>query len=109
MKTALPILSDTVVATAAIPQKHFVGFDGAKCAAGAKATGVAYFDAEAGDALTVDVLGFVLVITGAAVAIGDAVESDADGAAITHTTGAVNGYARTAATGAGQVIRILAA
>lgn len=109
MKTALPILSDTVVATGTISQKHFVGFDGALCAAGAKAAGVAYFDAEAGDALTIDVLGFLLVKAGAAVAIGAAIESDADGAAITHSAGAIVGYAKSAAAGAGDVIQILAA
>lgn len=109
MKTALPILSDTVVATATIAQKHFVGFDGATCEAGAKAAGTSYFDADAGDALTVHVLGFVLVVSGAAIAIGDAVESDADGAAVPHTTGVINGYARTAAAAAGVITQILAA
>ncbi len=107
MKTQSPLLILSMAAMAAQTVNRFVGLDGGVCAAGAKAAGVAQFDADATEQVGVASHGLLLVEAGAAIAAGDEVESDATGRAITKTTGASNGYALDAAAAAGDVIRIL--
>ncbi len=123
---------DTIVATAAITAGQFVGYDGAVCAANAKALGVAVYDADIGDNCSVAVEGRYIVTAGGAVAVGDAITSDATGKAVVASalgiaTGAttvlstaangaivtggvapvaINGYARTAAATSGDLIEI---
>jgi hypothetical protein len=57
--------------------------------------------------MTVDVLGVTTVEAGAAVAIGDAVETTVTGKAITRTTGAVLGRSLSAASADGDRILIV--
>ena len=119
---------DTITAGEALAASLFVGYDGKECLTGAKSLGVAIFDAELGQDVSVAISGKKLVIAGGTLAVGDALTSDADGKAvavadvavsinsgatqvvstaadgdITTVTGGVlpiviNGYARTAAT-----------
>ena len=77
--------------------------------AGGDADGVLYNDpAAAGRAATVAISGIVKVVAGAAVAVGDKVQSDASGRAITAASGDhVLGKAVSAAGAAGDVISVL--
>ncbi|ECA8970968.1 DUF2190 family protein [Salmonella enterica subsp. enterica serovar Omuna] len=102
------ILTTTIVATDAILQQRLVGFDSKPCAAGKAALGVAETDANAEDAVGVNVLGIIAVEAGAALEAGAAVQSDAEGRAIAKTgSNAVAGIALDAATQAGDMVRIL--
>lgn len=105
----IPILRDTLTATAAIDAAHFVDVGGGAPAAGADAYGVAHFAAAAGEEATVTVMGIVPVqTTAAAVAAGDALMVAADGKVLKATTGkVVVGRALTAAPAAGGKIRAL--
>lgn len=107
MKTHQPILTTSVTAAAALNRFQFVGFDGAVCAAGAKALGVAEASADAGEQAPVNLLGVILVMAGAPIKAGAEVESDATGQAIPKAAGASSGYALDAAAAGGDVIRIL--
>ena len=100
---------DTIIATGAVAEKTFVGYDGKTCGADKKALGVAVYDASVGDAVSVAVEGRVIVTAGGAVAVGDPVASDANGKAIVASTvdvGKVNGFARTASGADGDLIEI---
>ncbi|ENO0459409.1 DUF2190 family protein [Salmonella enterica] len=102
------ILTTTVVAVDAILAERFVGFDGKPCAAGKAVLGVADTDADAGDALGVNVLGIIAVEAGAAFEAGVSLQSDAEGRAIAKTgSNAVAGTALDAATLAGDFVRIV--
>jgi hypothetical protein len=105
-KTSKPILTGTIQAVSACVKMTFCGFDGDLCAAGAKALGVFQVDGDAGEFVPVDHNGVILVLSGAAVAVGAEVQSNADGKAITKDTGVSNGWAMDEATGANQIIRI---
>jgi len=93
--------------TADLVERRFVGFDGAKCAAGAKALGVCEADTAVGRQAPFNFSGILVVEAGAAIAVDTDVDSDADGKAITHVAGAVNGHTLDAAAAAGDLIRIL--
>ena len=121
---------DTIIATGAITEKTFVGYDGDTCGANAKAVGVAVYDASTGDAVSIAQEGRVIITAGGAVAVGDPVTSDASGKAVaaadvtvtlnaggstdndTATVAggvlpvAINGYARTAASTDGDLIEL---
>ncbi|CAM5520813.1 DUF2190 family protein [Eoetvoesiella caeni] len=107
----IPLLTLTVIAAGAVSAHRFVTFAGAQlAAAGGLALGVSTFDAVANDDLGVDVIGTTVVESGAAVAVGDAIVSDASGRAIENPavgTEAVLGYALDAATAAGEFIEVL--
>jgi len=105
----ISLFAMTAIATAAVTANRFVGMlTGAPCAAGAKAQGVAQYNAAVGEAFAVDVLGTSIVDAGAAVAAGAAVKSDASGRAIPQGgVGEILGYAVTAATAADQKIEVL--
>ncbi|APC18549.1 DUF2190 domain-containing protein [Pseudomonas frederiksbergensis] len=107
MKTQQPVLTTSVVAVVDLPRYRFANFAGALCAAGTKAFGVVEADTEADSVAPINVLGICLVTSGAAVAAGDPVESDAEGRAVTLASGLDNGIALDAATAAGDVIRIV--
>jgi len=106
MKTEQPLLITSITATAAIVKNLFIGFDGALCAAGAKSLGVVNDDTLINEQCPVMTNGIALVLSGAAVTLGDAVESDAAGKAITNVAGAINGYALDAASAANEIIRV---
>ena len=107
MKTQQVILSTSVIAAAELTRRRFVGFNGNVCAAGVKALGVVEADTENGGVAPANVLGVILVEAGAAIAAGAEVESDANGRAVTKTTGVGFGVARDAASAAGEIIRVL--
>lgn len=96
----------TATPTADVTAKTFVGLDGETCAAAAKSQGVATFDIPADTPGPVQVLGVADVVAGGVVAAGGAVEADAAGKAVAHNAGVINGYARTAAAQAGDVIEV---
>ena len=107
-QTFHPLLTLTVLATGAMANiRRFVGFDGAVCAAGAKALGTNSYTAVAGEHVGVDSHGVILVEAGAAIAVGAQVQSDATGRAITLAGGTANGWAMDAAAAAGEIIRIV--
>ena len=106
-------LAPSVKAAGPILQKRFVSFVGAQVAAvGGKAYGAALMNAPAaGQFIPVLALGIGEVESGAAVAVGDDIISDATGRAITSTNTAgqfVLGIATTATTAAGQTLEYLA-
>lgn len=107
MKTQQIILTTTILAAGALSRLRFVGFDGAVCAAGAKALGVAETSADAGERAPANIHGILLVEAGGVIAAGAEVESDAAGRAITKAAGIGNGFALDAAAAAGDVIRIV--
>lgn len=70
--------------------------------------GVATQNAEAGQSVGAEARGVVKVVSGAAVAVGDPVKSDADGAAIVAASGDdFCGVAITASTAAGEMVDVL--
>lgn len=105
--SSVPILAITLTASAAVTAERLVSYAGAVSVAGAAGPGVVRQTAASGELVTVDVLGTSIVASGAAVAVGDAVESDASGRAIPKTTGVTRGRALTAATAADQRIEVL--
>jgi hypothetical protein len=122
MKTQQVLLTTSVLAAADLSSRRFVGFDGAVCAAGARALGVVEADTETGGMAPANLLGVILVEAGAPVAGGSQVQSDAEGRAIPLTTknyedadglvitlpaAVANGVAWDEATQAGDLIRIV--
>jgi hypothetical protein len=106
IKTELVIFIGPLQATGAIIKKRFVTAAGAVAGAGANVAGVAGDDAAVGETFPVKARGWLIVESGAAVAQGDDVQSDATGRAITQAAGKHAGRALDAATAAGQPIRI---
>jgi len=131
MMTYKTALTESITASADVVKNRFANFSGGYCGAGEKALGVFELDTDSGEQAPVIVYGIALVEAGGAIAVGDAVTSDADGKAvkadsatvtITSATGdgdagtynvsggvlaqAVNGYALDAASAAGEVIRV---
>lgn len=110
MSQKIALLTLTVTASGAVAPHRFVGFDGAVAGAGAKALGVSTFKAGDGQDLAADVIGTTVIETGGAIAVGEAVTSDASGrAAVVGAEGgdAVNAHALDSATGAGEFIEVL--
>lgn len=109
MKTEQITLTTSIKATADLSAKKnlFIGFTGAVCAADGKALGVLAENVLVDEQAPVAVSGIAVVLSGAAVAVGAEVSSNAAGKAITKVAGAINGYALDAATGADQGVRVL--
>jgi len=95
----------TVIATGPIVSHRFVGVTSAQAGAAANTLGVSAYDALTGDATTIDTLGVVSVEAGAAVALGDLIETDASGRAITRTGGPIVARSLDVAAVAGDLIR----
>ena len=101
----------TLVAGEAITKRRFVDATG-KHTLDKAAVGVALFDTDQGDPITVQVAGIAVVESGGAINAGDLVASDANGKAVALTLSAVGdvakicGIALDAATGAGEFIRV---
>ncbi len=107
MKTQIVLGVCSILAkTADLVQHRFVGFDGAKCGAGAKALGVCDADTAVGRQAPVNFSGILLVEAAAPINADTDVDSDADGKAVTHAAGVVNGHTLDAAGAAGDIIRI---
>jgi hypothetical protein len=103
----IPILSLSVKATATVAARRFATVGGAQAGAGANALGVSRFSGVTGDMLTLDALGTSIVEAGAAFAVGAALQSDANGCAITKDTGATLARALQAAVQAGDFVEVL--
>ena len=107
MKTEIVLGTCSITAkTADLVQHRFVGFDGAKCAAGAKALGLCGADTGVGRQAPVKFSGILLVEAAGVINADTDVDSDADGKAVTHAAGVVNGHTLDAAAAAGDIIRI---
>ena len=107
MKTEKILLAVTVLAAVALSRFRLVDFSGNVAGAGERALGVPVTNFAAGEQAGVATHGELLVEAGAAVAVGAQVESDADGRAVTLSTGVAFGVARDAAAAAGDIIRVL--
>jgi hypothetical protein len=111
MKTEQPILITSITAPADLSDKKnlFIGFDGNVCGNGEKALGVLNANTNQGNQAPVMTIGIAIVLSGAAVAQKDKVQSDANGKAIPFAAGEYNGRAMDSASGANEPIRILLA
>lgn len=107
MKTEQPILITSIVAAANLSKNLFIGFDGNVCGNGKKAIGVSNSETDLGEMAPLAAIGILLVLSGAAVTVEDKIQSDANGKAITFSSGEANGYALDPATGADELIRVL--
>lgn len=107
MKTEKILLAVTIAAAVALSRFRFADYSGNVAGAGERVLGVPTTDFSAGEQASVATHGEILVEAGAAVAAGAEVESDASGRAVTKTTGIGSGVARDAATGVGEIIRVL--
>lgn len=109
MKNAISLLALTMTASGAITANRFVTPAGAVAGAGVNAQGVADSDAAIGAKFSTNVLGTAVVETGAAIAAGALIETDATGRAITKAAGVA--VARLApgevATAAGQFVEVV--
>lgn len=109
MKNSISLLALTMIATGAITSNRFVTPAGALAGAGVNAQGVSDTDAGIGDSVAVHVLGTAVVETGAAIAAGAPIQTDATGRAITKAAGVT--VARLApgevATAAGQFVEVV--
>jgi len=102
-----PICTDTVKAAGGISAHRFVKHDGAQAANDDAAYGVARHAVATGELVAVDNHGVVPVEAGAAVSLGAAIQSDANGRAIALTDdGVALGRAVEAASAAGEFIRV---
>jgi hypothetical protein len=108
MKTEQPILITSITAAADFTNSKniFIGFDGDTCGNGAKALGVLNANSAQDEQAPITALGIALVLSGAAVSLGDKLQANASGKAITFASGEANGYAFDAATGADELIRV---
>ena len=107
MKTEKILMAVTVAAAVALPRFRFADYSGNVASAGERVLGVPTTDFSAGEQASVATHGEILVEAGAAIAAGAEVESDANGRAVTKTTGIGFGAARDAAGAAGEIIRVL--
>ena len=107
MKTEKILLAVTIAAAVALFRFRFADYSGNVASAGERVLGVPTTDFSAGEQASVATHGEILVEAGAAIAAGAEVESDANGRAVTKTTGIGFGVARDAAGAAGEIIRVL--
>lgn len=101
----------TVEAAEAITAKRLVTYDG-KHTATTENLGVALFDTDSGDQISVQSAGIAVVEAGGSVSAGDHIQSDADGKAVTNAVDSDakiaydSGIALDAASESGDYIRI---
>jgi hypothetical protein len=100
------LFAKTVIATATITGGQGITLAGAVPAAGASGY-VAEFSGVSGDAITANLLGTTVAISGAAFAANALLEFNASGKMITKTTGIAVARSITAATAADQQIEVL--
>ena len=109
MKNSTPLFTLSIIAAGVIAACRFVTHAGEQSGTNINSLGVARTAATTGERVTVDVLGTAIVETGAAIAAGAAIETDATGRAITKNLGVT--VARLApgevATAAGQFVEVL--
>jgi hypothetical protein len=85
--TKIPLLTLSLVATAAIAKYQAVGYDGAVAGAGEEIFGLATSDGASGEVIAADVLGTGLAIAGATVTAGQALEVGTNGRLIPLDSG----------------------
>lgn len=105
-QTKQVVLVTTITATGEIVQDRFVNFAGAQAKAGEAVLGVAPYDVSNGDIAAVDVVGIAVVEAGGEISAGAEVGADAQGCAVTGAD-KIAGTALTAASAAGEIIRVL--
>ena len=105
----IPNMRFSAEAGAAVARRRFVKINaneqGVQAGAGETVVGASMVDAGVGEVLEI-ANGIVMVEAGAAITAGSAVESDANGKAITKTTGNVAGIAMTNASN-GSLVSVL--
>ena len=106
-ENSISILSLTLSAVGTVEAGRFVGFNGARSLAGAAGLGVSRSEAADGEMYTADIIGTSLVLSGAPVLLGAALESDATGRAIPLDAGVARARALQPAAAAGQYIEVL--
>jgi len=99
-------LIGSIVAATALIKARFVSYADGVPAAAAACKGVSGDNVTAGQSVSVKARGWIVVESGAAVAVGAEIETDNLGRAITRNAGVSLGRALDAATAAGQFIRI---
>ena len=109
MLTEQPILITSIKCqvTEGLKKNYFVSFDGRLGADGQKSLGVCNADTDLNEMVPVTAKGIALVYTGSGISLGAGVQSFDDGKAVPLDAGPLEGYAMDAATGAGELIRIL--
>ncbi|MFZ2452590.1 MAG: capsid cement protein [Methylovulum miyakonense] len=109
MRNSNPIMTLTVILAGVAAACRFISTARVQAGAGVNTYGVTRTAGVSGDAVPVDMLGTAVVETGAAIAAGALVETDASGRAITKSAGAT--VARLApgesASAAGQFIEVI--
>lgn len=100
------IFNLSLTAPAAVAGNTFVAADGSTAAPGAAAIGVAYTDAAAGETFNASAVGTALVVAGAAISGGQAVEVGANGDAVPHNSGVIVGYALGSVAAAGSYVEV---
>lgn len=95
----------SITATEAITAKRMVDYAGAHTAAAA-AMGVALFNTDSGDVISVGCAPIEAVEAGAAISAGAALETDSSGRVVTKSAGVTVGRAIDAASAAGDIIRM---
>lgn len=104
----IAILSLPLTLSGTVAANRFVTAAGAQAGADANTFGVSRSSGVSTEKVTVDVLGTAVVESGAAVAVGATLKSDASGRGITWaTSGAKVGLALESASAAGQLIEVL--
>lgn len=83
MKTYKPILTDSILAAAALAAYRFIGLDGNYCGANLPAWGVSELATASGEQIPVITHGIALVESGGIITAGDKVTSDSTGRAVT--------------------------
>jgi len=109
MSQHISLLTLTVVASGAVTSHRFVGYDGAQAGAGGAALGVSRTNADDGDEVPVDTVGTAIIESGAAISVGDSLESDADGRAVPDTAASNPQAARAleSASAVGEPVEVL--
>ena len=109
MLTEQPILITSIQCKepGEIIKNRFIGFDGTYGLEGVKSLGVVNADTNQGEMTPVTVKGIALIEAGGPISMGSGIETFDDGLAAPLTSGTLEGYAMDAASGAGQIIRIL--
>ncbi len=106
-ETFIPGVIITVVSTAATDEKRFLKGDGNLCGAGERAIGVTMNTVDAaGKGIGTMITGVALVTAGGSVSANAEVESDANGKAVTLSTGKANGITLNSAS-AGEELRVV--
>ena len=104
---AIKIMALTQVAAAALSAHRFVGFDGNYAAAGADALGALEYDAEAGDPVSIEVLGVTRAEAGGPFNKGDELEVGADGKLVVLPAGVRVAKALDDSAGDGSIVGVL--